>query len=99
MSVSSLGVVSGTGLAKQMFDNYAPSLGAPPGAAGKDAKQRIADLCNAFADAVITHIKANGEVTVAVVAADVGLQTSTPNGSPTAGPAVTKQLSTKGSIA
>lgn len=99
VTISGAGVASGNGLAKAIYDDYQPKIGAPAGSAGAAAKQKVADLCNSIAAGIVAHISANAEVTVTVAVADVGLQTSTASGSPTGGPAGTKTLATKGSIA
>lgn len=99
VTIGPTGTASGTGLAKRIYDDYQPKIGAPAGAAGVDAKQRIADLCNSIAVGVVAEVVANGEVTVKVAVADVGLQTSTTAGNPTGGPASLKTLATKGTIA
>lgn len=102
VSVDGSGNVSGTGFAKELYDDFAPKIsGIPGGAAGASAKQRIADLCNSIAK-VIDHITAHAEVTVTVATGDAGLQrTPNPNNAntDTVGPSGNKTLATKGTVA
>jgi len=54
---------AGTGLAKEMYDDYIDklgSLGTPPGSVV--AEQQIADLCNSFAQTIVAHFIANAVV-------------------------------------
>ena len=58
----------GTGLAKEMYDDYIGklgSLGTPPGSIA--AQQQVADLCNSVAQTFIAHITANAEITTVVM--------------------------------
>lgn len=59
-SVTGAGV--GSGLAKEMFDDYSAkfTFGTPPGS--EVGKQQIADMCNSFAQTVIAHFIANAEI-------------------------------------
>ena len=52
---------AGSGLAKEMFDDYSPKLDIT-GAGSVAAFQQIADLCNSFAQTVVAHITANAVV-------------------------------------
>lgn len=79
-SVNGAGV--GSGLAKEIFDDYEPKLGIE-GAGAAAGKQQVADLCNSIAQKVVAHIVANAEVTTKIAPADAGLQVSTAPGSPT----------------
>lgn len=87
---------AGTGLAKALYDAYKAKFTPPP---VSPSDQPIVDLCNAFAGAIVDHFKNNGEVTIMVAVADVGLQTSTAVGAPTGPPAAPVVLATKGTIA
>lgn len=51
----------GTGLAKELFDDYSPKLGITGGGAAA-ALQQVADLCNSIAQTVVPHIVANAVV-------------------------------------
>ncbi len=65
VTVSPLGVATGVGLAKEIFDDYLPKVaGIPAGPPGAVAKQQLADLCNSFASKTIAHVLANITVTV-----------------------------------
>jgi len=64
VSVNGAGIASGVGLAKELYDNYAPTLGVPAGPLGATSKQQIASLCNSFAQTVVQHIITNAVVTV-----------------------------------
>ena len=56
----------GSGLAKEMFDDYEPKLGITPGPGAVAGKQQIADMCNSFAQTIIAHITANAVVSTSV---------------------------------
>lgn len=65
VSVNGLGIASGAGLAKELYDDYLPSAGAiPAGPLGATSKQQIASLCNSFAQTVVAHIVTNAVVTI-----------------------------------
>ena len=60
VSISALGVASGVGLAKEMFDDYLPKVaGIPAGPLGAVAKGQLADLFNSIAQKTIAHVLAN----------------------------------------
>ena len=58
-SVNGAGI--GSGLAKELFDDYSPKLGIS-GVGAAAGFQQIADLCNSIAQTVVPHIVANAEV-------------------------------------
>ncbi len=99
-SVNGAGV--GSGLAKELFDDYSPKLGIT-GAGAAAGLQQIADLCNSIAQTVVPHIKTNAEITTVIAPGDTGLQLSTAIGVPTgpnpALPPTGLPLGIKGSIA
>ena len=99
-SVNAAGI--GTGLAKEMFDDYSPKLNII-GLGAVVALQQIADLCNSIAQTVVPHIQSNAEITTFIAPADTGLQLSTAIGVPTgpnpALPPAGLPLGIKGSIA
>jgi hypothetical protein len=103
VSIASDGTASGTGLAREIYDDYLPKVaGVPAGAQGAAAKHQLADLCNSFASKTIAHIVANAEVTTTIAAGDAALQrTPNPNNAntDTQGPSGTKTLANKGSVA
>ena len=64
VSISPLGVATGVGLAKEIFDDYLPKVpGIPAGILGVTAKTQLADLCNSIAQVVVAHIVTNAIVT------------------------------------
>lgn len=103
VTIDSTGHASGAGLAKEIFDDYIAKVsGIPAGAAGKDAKQQIADIFNSIATKTLAHVIAHAEITTVVSAADAGLQRApNPNtaSADTQGPSGTKTLATKGTVA
>ena len=64
---------------------------------GKTSDDAMAKFANDLASVIDSYVK-QGEVTVKIATADIGLQTSTGIGTPTGPPAVTKTLTTKGTI-
>jgi hypothetical protein len=65
VSVNAAGIASGTGLAKELFDDYLPEAGdIPVGPLGAQSKRQIAKLCNSVAKTVVQHITLNAVVTV-----------------------------------
>ncbi len=96
------GAGAGTGLAKELFDDYSPKLGIT-GVGAAAGLQQVADLCNSFAQTVVAHITDNAEITTRIGPTDVGLQVTTALGAPTAVnpalPVLGLPLGIKGSIA
>ena len=77
------GAASGSGLSKGIFDLISPTLAVPPGPPGAAGKQKIAELANAIATAVVAHVTANAEVSVNVsgtVAAGIVVSAPPPTG-------------------
>lgn len=75
-SVNGAGV--GTGLAKELFDDYSPKLGIV-GVGAAEGLSQIADLCNSIAQVVVAHIAANATVSTSVttsVAAGIPVATT-----------------------
>ena len=65
VSISGAGVATGVGLAKEIFDDYLPTVpGIPAGPLGAAAKQQLANLCNSVASKTVAHIMTNAVVTV-----------------------------------
>lgn len=65
VTINGAGVVSGSGLAREIFDDYLPKVpGIPAGPLGASAKSQLADLCNSFASKTIAHVLANISVVV-----------------------------------
>ena len=99
-SVNAAGI--GSGLAKELFDDYSPKLDIT-GAGALAAFQQIADLCNSIAQTVVPHIQDNAEITTVIAPGDTGLQVTTALGAPTgpnpALPALGLPLGIKGTIA
>lgn len=58
-SVNGAGV--GSGLAKELFDDYSPKLGIT-GVGAAAGLEQVADLCNSIAQTVLPHIIANAQV-------------------------------------
>ncbi len=100
VTIDENGDPSGSGCARELYDDYVPKLGIPVGTTGAASKQQIADLCNSLAK-IVDHVKTNAEVTVKVSTSDTELQrmpASTAENTPTKGPNVLKTLSTKGTV-
>ncbi len=58
---------AGTGMAKELYDDYRPKLGDLGIAPGSiTAEQQIADLCNSIAKVMVAHITDNAEVLTSV---------------------------------
>ena len=77
------GTASGAGLSKSIFDLISPTISVPPGPLGAAGKQKLAELANAIATAVVDHIIANAEVSVDVsgtVAAGIAVSAPPPSG-------------------
>lgn len=77
------GAASGSGLSKAIFDILSPTLSVPPGPLGAAGKQKVAELANAIATAVVAHIIANAQVSVNVsgtVAAGIAVSAPPPSG-------------------
>lgn len=57
----------GSGLAKELYDIYVATIDISGDNASvvAQSQQQVADLCNAFAQAVVAHVTANAVVTVA----------------------------------
>jgi len=89
------GAASGAGCAKECFDLAIATMGSfPADPAGAAGKKKVADLCNAIAQGIITHIAANALVSVNVTgtaAAPIAVQVApaTGTGATTAPGAVT----------
>lgn len=67
VTIDGAGNPSGTGLSREFYDILAAAFGlgsvVPPSAPA--AQQQIADLANAFGQAVVAHVTTNAEVLVA----------------------------------
>ena len=77
------GAASGAGLSKSIFDLISPTISVPPGPLGAAGKQKIAELANAIATAVVAHVTANAQVSVTVsgtVAAGIPVSAPPPSG-------------------
>ena len=64
MPLISGSVASGTGLAKELFDDLLPKLGLPP--LSLEVEAGLADMCDSIAQTVIAHFIANGVVSTTV---------------------------------
>lgn len=53
---------AGSGMAKELFDDYSPKLNISAGAGSVAGLQQIADLCNSIAKVMVDHITTNAEV-------------------------------------
>lgn len=73
-----------------------------PTGALQSARQRLADIANAVASGVVSHVTSNAEVTVTVSTSDSGLQlipaTPVSEDDPCKAPASSVELATKGTI-
>lgn len=103
--VDNQGAVSGSGLARDIFDDDRAGIDAMAAFISNTHKimmlQQLATKANNLAQNVLDHVTANAEVTVKVDNTDAGLQTSATAGSPTT-PHVSPTpitLNTKGTVA
>ena len=72
VTVDGSGQASGSGWAKEFYDNYAPKV--LPAGAPASAAQQVADLANSLAATLFPHFTDNAQVTVSVTPSDAGLQ-------------------------
>jgi hypothetical protein len=91
ISMDTHGVVTGSGFAKLLWDDYSAK---PTFIENANPRAFFVDLINSFAT-VVAYVAANAEVTVEITPTDAGLQrTPSPNDASTAtlGPSATKTL-------
>ena len=92
---STTGAVSGTGFAKELWDEYAASISFTPltGEQLAQARQRVADLVNAIS-LIVTHIKTNGQAKIGTGDNSLQRLPAAPmsENDPTKGPAAAKYL-------
>ena len=70
VSISGVGVASGAGLSKEIYDALVAASGMSPGAnplSVPGAQQQLAVLANVVATTVIAHFKTNGTVVVPAI--------------------------------
>lgn len=103
--VDNAGVVSGSGLARDMFDDDRSGIDAMAGIVPDTHRilmlKQLATRVNNLAQNVLEHVAANAEVSVFVDNTDAGLQTSATAGSPTTPHILPSpiELGTKGTVA